>query len=146
MTKNDRTEKSGNDQQSNGSKQRSSNSGAPSAQTKAVLKIRQATENNRYVDATFTDSKGKEAKELIQTFRDSNPGELLIEFEKQLLKLGAHYALFKEGKWKVLGQLGGRSLGGRIERIGATSSKERRIMPPEILPRNRQNLKSSFRK
>jgi hypothetical protein len=83
---------------------------------KAVLKIRQATENNRYDKATFTDSKGKEAKELIQTFWDSDPGKLLIEFEKQVLKLGARYELFKEGRWKVLGQVGGRSLGGRIKR------------------------------
>jgi hypothetical protein len=97
-------------------KQRSNSSGAPSSQTKAVIKIRQATENNRYVKANFTDSKGKEAKELIQTFQDSDPGDLLIVFEKQLIKLGACYEIFKEGKWKVLGQLGGRSLGGRIER------------------------------
>jgi hypothetical protein len=72
-------------------------------------------ENNRYVKANFTDSKGKEAKELIQTFQDSDPGDLLIVFEKQLIKLGACYEIFKEGKWEVLGQLGGRSLGGHIE-------------------------------
>jgi len=75
---------------------------------KAVLNIRQATENNWYIKATFSDSEGKEVKELIQTFWDSDSdcGDLLVKFEKQLLKLGACYKLFKEGKWKVLFQLG----------------------------------------
>jgi hypothetical protein len=65
---------------------------------KAVLKIRQATENNRYVKATFTDSEGKEAKELIQTFRDSDPGELLICSN---LELVTNFSRKENGKFSV---------------------------------------------
>ena len=116
MTKEEQAEKSGNDRRSNGMKPRSNSSGAPSAQSKAILKIKQAKENDRYIKANFVDSEGNEVKELIQTFRDGDPGELLLELKKQLLKLGSRYELFKDGRWKVLCQLGGRALGGRIER------------------------------
>ena len=56
------------------------------------------------------DSEGVEVKELVFTFRDGDPKELLIEMEKQLLKLWNCYALFNEGKWKQLCQLGGWAL------------------------------------
>ena len=86
MTKKEQVDKNGNDQQLNGLKHRSNFSGAPSAHTKAILKIKQAKENDRQIKATFTDSEGNQVKELILTFRDSDPGELLLELEKQLLK------------------------------------------------------------
>ena len=109
MTKNEQ-DKNGNNQRSNDSTHRSNSSGAPSAHTKAILKIKQADENDRQIKATFTDNEGNQVKELIPTFRDSDPGELLLELEKELLKFGSRYDLFQDGRWKLLGQIGGRAL------------------------------------
>jgi hypothetical protein len=63
--------------------------------------------NEHTVKATFTNIAGREVKENIHTFRDGQPGELLIEVEKQLLKLGNRYKLFQDGKWEELCELGG---------------------------------------
>ncbi|KAL3778851.1 hypothetical protein HJC23_001462 [Cyclotella cryptica] len=73
-------------------------------------------ENDRQIKATFIDSEGNQVKELIPTFRDSDPRELLLKLEKELLKFGSHYDLFQDGRWKLLGQIGGRALKGRIAR------------------------------
>jgi hypothetical protein len=35
--------------------------------------------------------------------------------EKELIRLGNRYGLFKDGTWKPLAQLGGRALGGCIK-------------------------------
>ena len=102
---------------SNGSTHRSNFSGAPSAHTKAILKIKQADENDRHIKATFTDNEGNQVKELVPIFRDSDPGELLLELEKELLNFGSRYDLFQDGRWKMLSQIGGRALKGRIGRI-----------------------------
>ena len=115
MTKNE-TIQNANTQQSNGSTHRSNFSGAPSAHTKVILKIKQANKNDRQIKATFTNNEGNQVKELIPTFRDSDPGELLLELEKELLKFGSRYDLFQYGRWKLLGQIGGRALKGRIAR------------------------------
>jgi hypothetical protein len=116
MTKDEQAARNENGNRSNGSKHRSNFSGAPSAHTNAILKINQAEENDRQIKATFTDNEGNQVKELIPTFRDSDPGELLLELEKELLKFGPRYDLFKDGRWKLLGQIGGRALKGRIAR------------------------------
>jgi hypothetical protein len=116
MTKDETTQNS-NTQRSNGSTHRSNFSGAPSAQTKAILKIKQADENDRHIKATFTDNEGNQVKELVPIFRDSDPGELLLELEKELLNFGSRYDLFQDGRWKMLSQIGGRALKGRIGRI-----------------------------
>ena len=55
---------------------------------------------------------------MIYTFSHGDPKELLIDCEKQLLKLGDRYELSNDGKWKALcqlGELGGRCFEGRIE-------------------------------
>jgi hypothetical protein len=66
--------------------------------------------------ASFKDNEGNDVKEYIHTFRDGDPPELLIEFEKQLLKLGDRYDLFENGSWKILCQIGGRALEGQSEK------------------------------
>lgn len=116
MPKNHWAKKSRNNQQSNGLKHRSLNhSSVPSAQSKAVLKVKQAKQNDQHVKAMFMDSHWTEEKEQIQMFWDSNLSKLLIKLEKQLLKLGNHYNLLNEGEWKILCQIGRWSLGGCIE-------------------------------
>jgi hypothetical protein len=145
MTKNETTQNS-NTQRSNGSTHISNFSGAPSTQSKAILKIKQADENDRHIKATFTDNEGNQVKELVPIFRDSDPGELLLELEKELLNFGSRYDLFQDGRWKMLSQIGGRALKGRIGRIGATLLRARQTTEKEILPHNRRNLKNSSRK
>ena len=49
-------------------------SGAPSAHTKTILKIKQADKNDRHIKATFMDNEGNHVKELIPIFQDSNLG------------------------------------------------------------------------
>ena len=83
MTK-DETTQNANTQRSNGSTHRSKFSGAPSTHTKAILKIKQADENDRQIKATFTNNEGNQVKDLIPTYRDSDPEELLLELEKEL--------------------------------------------------------------
>ena len=122
MTRNNRANNRsrGNAGQRNGggrnqsSKRDESNSNSNSSQlSKAVLKIKRMKRNKHQVKATFEDDEGEGVKEKVQTFRDGDPKELLIELEKELLKLGDCYELFNEGKWKKLCRLGGRALEGR---------------------------------
>jgi len=96
MTKNKQTTRNENNYRSNGLKHPTNFSGASSAHTKAILKIKQAEENDHQIKSTFTDNKGNQVKELIPTFRDSDPGELLLELVKELLKFGSRYDLFKK--------------------------------------------------
>ena len=84
--------------------------------SKAILKIKRARRSEHTIKATFKDTEGNDVKEYIHAFRDGNPPELLIEFEKQLLKLGDRYDLFENERWKILCQLGGRALEGRSEK------------------------------
>lgn len=67
------------------------------------------------IEASFKNSEGNAVKEMIYTFHNGDPPELLIDLEKQLLKLGYCYDLFETGKWKVLGQIRGRALEGGCE-------------------------------
>ncbi len=85
------------------------------SQTKTILKIKRADQNKHIIMASFKNSKGEDIKESINTFWDGNLPELLLELEKQLLKLGDGYDLFEEGRWKVLSKIGGRALGGRCK-------------------------------
>ena len=78
------------------------------------IKIKQADENDCQIKATFTNNKGNQVKDLISTFRDSDLGELLLKLKKELLKFGSHYDLFHDGRWKLLGQIGGQAMKGRI--------------------------------
>ena len=112
MTKNERTQKSG-DSTKNRGNGKSQNSKS-TRQSKAILKIKRARRREHTIKASFKDNEGNEVKEYIHTFRDGDPPELLIEFEKQLFTLGDRYDLFKNGRWKVLCQIGGRALEGRI--------------------------------
>ena len=104
--------------QSNKRNDSSSNSN-PSQQSKAILKIKRAKRSEHQVKATFEDDEGDAVKEMVQTFRDGDPKELLIELEKELLKLGDRYELFNDGKWKKLCRLGGRALEGRCADVWA---------------------------
>ena len=85
-------------------------------QTKVILKLKQVKPNDQQVKALFKNDDGTKTKETVSIFRDGDAKELLIELEKQLIRLGNRYDLFKDGGWRVLAQLGGRALGGRIER------------------------------
>ena len=111
MTKNDQAQKSGgyakNKNQGRNQGQRSS-----ARQSKAILKIKHAHRSEHTIKASFKDSEGNDVKEFIYTFRDGDPAELLVEFEKQLLAIGDRYDLFENGRWKVLCQIGGRALEG----------------------------------
>ena len=100
---------------SNGGK--SSNKSTTNSQSKFIFNIKKAKRNDHQIKATFEDSEGNQIKELIHTFADGDRKELLIYFEKQLLKLGNRYNLFTEGKWKVLCQILGCALEGRCEEI-----------------------------
>ena len=104
--------------QSNKHDKSNSNSNS-SQQSKAVLKIKRAKPNEHQVKATFEDDEGEEVEEMVQTFRDGNPKELLIKLEKELVKLGDRYELFNEGKWKKICRLGGRALKGRCADVWA---------------------------
>lgn len=110
MTKSDRSKNRSNAAKSDGKTQSSNPSNVHS---NAILKINRATRNNDKIKATFKDIEGNETKELIFTYNDNDQKELLIDLEKQLLKLGDRYGLFSEGKWKYLCQIGGRALEGR---------------------------------
>ena len=112
MTRNERAQKSG-DNARNRSHGKSQNSKLTKKQLKAIYKIKRALRSEHTIKASFKDSKGNEIKELVYTFGDSDPLELLIEFEKQLIKLGDRYDLFDNGRWEVLCQIGGRALQGR---------------------------------
>ena len=114
MTKNDRAQKNGDDAKSKGHG-RSQNFKSATSQSKATLKIKRTNRNKHMIEASFKNCEGNDVKEMIYTFRDGDPPELLIDLEKQLLKLGDRYDLFETGKWKTLGQIGGRALEGRCE-------------------------------
>ena len=94
------------------------------SQRKAILKIKHANQNEHMIMASFNDSKGDDIKELIYMFWDSDSLELLFQLEKQLLKLGIWYDLFEAGKWKVLGQMGGRALKGHCKKYWNNIIKE----------------------
>jgi hypothetical protein len=114
MTKNEQSQKS-----NDGAKNRSggrNHSSKLTSQSKALLKIKRAKRNEHKIKASFKDSEGNDIKEMVYTFRDGDPPELLFELEKQLLKLGDRYDLFEGGRWKVLCQIGGRALEGRCEK------------------------------
>jgi hypothetical protein len=82
---------------------RSPNSQATSIPMKAILKIMPAKCNDHQIKASFKDSDDSKIKEMILTFCNGNPAELIFDLEKQLIKLGYRYDLFKQGKWKQLG-------------------------------------------
>jgi hypothetical protein len=88
-----------------------------STSSKAILNIKQYQRNKHQIKATFIGKNGCKVKELIHTFSDGNPKELLIILQRQLITLGKRYYLFENGKWKLLSQVGGRTLDGRIEDI-----------------------------
>jgi hypothetical protein len=52
---------------------------------------------------------------MISTFCNGDAKELLIDLEKDLIRLRNRYDLFKDGKWKPLAQLRGQALRGHIE-------------------------------
>ncbi len=107
MTKNNRANKNwNNERRSNGGKNQARNS-QPTTHTKAILKLKQAKRKDQQVKASFKNAEGVEVKETVNTFRDGDAKELLIELEKELIRLGNCYDLFKDGKWKLLAQLGG---------------------------------------
>ena len=81
----------------------------------AVLKLKQAKPNDQQVKASFKNVEGIEVKEMIRTSHSGDENELLIDLEKELIRLRNHYDLFKDGKWKPLMQLWGRALGGCIK-------------------------------
>ena len=114
MTRNERTQRNG-DGARNRNNGRNQNQKSTTSQSKAILKIKRAKRNEHTIKASFRDSEGNDIKELIYTFRDGDPAELLLEMEKQLLKFGDRYDLFEGGWWKVLCQIGGRALKGRCE-------------------------------
>jgi hypothetical protein len=117
MTKNDKSSDRSH-RESRKSKNKSGKSNKPTnAHPKCIFLLKKATSNERQIKATFTDSTGKEIKELIPTCSDGDRKELLIELEKQLIKLRNRYDLFSEGKWKVIGQIGGRATDGRCNEI-----------------------------
>jgi hypothetical protein len=100
------------------SKSNSGKSNKPTnAHPKCIFLLKKAKPNKRQVKDTFTDSTGKEIKELISTYSDGDRKELLIELEKQLIKLGNRYGLFSEGKWKILSQIGGHATDGCCNKI-----------------------------
>ena len=85
------------------------------------------------VKVTFKNAEGVKVKETISTFHDGDAKELLIDLEKELIRLGNCYDLFKDRKWKPFMQLRGQALGGRIERYwskiveGATITQTRTV-------------------
>ena len=107
--------RNGNGNNRNGSKQQNQRPSQP--QTKAIMRMKRSKKNEHTIKATFTDSAGNEVKELIQTYSDGDPKDLLIEAEKQMVKLGSRYNLFNNGEWEQLIQTFGRALDGRIEEI-----------------------------
>ena len=115
MTKNEQAQKANEGTKSrNGGRNHSSKS--TMSQSKALLKIKRAKQNEHKIKASFKDSEGNDIKEMVYTFRDGDPPELLFELEKQLLKLGDRYNLFEGGRWTVLCQIGGRALEGRCKK------------------------------
>ena len=88
--KNNQAEKSKNGDRklnNNSSRNQVQNSQATNAQLKVILKIKQAKPNELQIKTSFTDSKGREVKEMISTFQDRDTKELLVEMEKELFGL-----------------------------------------------------------
>jgi hypothetical protein len=54
------------------------------SQSKAILKIKCAHQSEHVIEASFKNSEGNDIKELIYTFHDGDPVELLFKLEKQL--------------------------------------------------------------
>lgn len=110
MTKKDQNENHTHTAKNDGKNQSPNSSNMHS---NAILKINCETQNDDKVKSTFKDIKGNKTKELIYMYNDSDPKEVLIDFKKQLFKLGDQNILFSEGKWKYLCQIGGRAFEGQ---------------------------------
>jgi hypothetical protein len=99
MMKNDQAQKSG-----NGFKNRDNGRNpvqkSTTRQSMAILEIKHAHQSEHTIKASFKDNKGSDIEEFIYMFCDSDPAELLIELEKQLIKLGNRYDLFENGRCK----------------------------------------------
>ena len=96
----------------NGNKQRQSQ-----PRTKAILRMKQSRPNEHKIKATFTNSAGDKVKELLQTYSDGDPKDLLIELEKELIRIAKRYNMFSDGSWEQLINTYARCLDGRIETI-----------------------------
>ena len=109
---------------------------------KAILKLMQAKPNDQQVKASFKNAEGVEVKEMIGTFCDRDAKEILINLEKELIRLGNCYDLFKDGKWKPLAQLRGRALGGHIKCYWSKIIEKATITQTGTAAYHSQNLKS----
>ena len=98
MTKNDRANKSQNSDRRSDGRKNQVRSSQPRTHTKAILKLKQAKPNNQQVKASFKNVEGIEVKETISIFCNGDAKELLINLEKQLIRLQSRYNLFKDGK------------------------------------------------
>ena len=54
---------------------------------------------------------------LLQTYSDGDPKDLLIELEKELIRIAKRYNMFSDGSWEQLINTYARCLDGRIETI-----------------------------
>eukprot|EP00956_Cyclotella_meneghiniana_P034780 scaffold108161_cov35-Cyclotella_meneghiniana.AAC.1 len=79
--------------------------------------MKQSRPNEHKIKATFTNSAGDKVKELLQTYSDSDPKDLLIELEKELIRIAKRYGMFSDGSWEQLINTNARCLDGRIETI-----------------------------
>ncbi len=81
MTKSDKSSDRSH-RESGKSKSNSGKSNKPTnTHPKCIFLLKKAKLNERQIKATFTDSTGKEIKELIPTYSDGDRKELLIELE-----------------------------------------------------------------
>ena len=92
--------------------------------TKALLRMKQSKRNDHTIKANFTNGAGDEIKELLQTYSDGDPKDLLIELEKQLIKLAKRYGKFSDGSWEQLVDTFARCLEGRIETIWCDKAED----------------------
>ena len=81
-----------------------------------VLKLKPAKPITDPVKASFRDPDDEDnvIKEMIPTFADGQPLELLISMEKALIEFGKDYELFQDGKWKKLLTIARRALTGSV--------------------------------
>ena len=92
MTRNNQAQKGG-DKAKSRSHERNLNFKSMTSQSKATIKIKRTNRNKHMIKSSFKNSEG-DFKEFIYTFCDGDPPELLIDLEKQLLKLSDCYNLF----------------------------------------------------
>ena len=61
---------------------------------------------------------------LLLTYSDGDPKDLLIELEKELIKIAKPYDMFSDGSWEQLINTYTRCLNGRIETIWCDKAEE----------------------